>query len=52
MPHARAYYLHAMGQVGNDTVLWSSAETGDSGMGLFDYLSPATIDRWLAKSAS
>jgi hypothetical protein len=27
--------------------MWSSAETPDTGMGLFDYLSPATIDRWL-----
>jgi hypothetical protein len=47
VPYARAYYLHAMGQVGDDTVMWSSAETGDSGMGLFDYLPNATIDRWV-----
>jgi hypothetical protein len=46
--NARAYYLHAMGQLGNDDmVMWSSSETGDTGMGLFDYLSNATIDRWL-----
>lgn len=45
--HARAYYLHAMSQSGDDLVMWSSAETPDTGMGLFDYLSPATIDRWL-----
>jgi hypothetical protein len=45
---ARAYYLHAMGQTGNDDmVMWSSAETPDTGMGLFDYLPNATIDRWL-----
>lgn len=50
VPHARAYYLHAMGQVGNDTVMWSSAETGDSGMGLFDYLPNGTIDRWLKEN--
>jgi hypothetical protein len=50
IPHARAYYLHAMGQVGNDMVLWSSAETGDSGMGLFDYLPNATIDRWVREN--
>ena len=48
--HARAYYLHAMGQVGDDLVLWSSAETGDTGMGLFDYLPNATIDRWVKES--
>jgi hypothetical protein len=50
VPYARAYYLHAMGQVGNDTVMWSSAETGDSGMGLFDYLPNATIERWVKES--
>ncbi|MCM2253591.1 MAG: hypothetical protein NDJ19_14620, partial [Ramlibacter sp.] len=47
VPHARAYFLHAMGQVGNDMVMWSSSETADTGMGLFDYLPNATIDRWL-----
>ncbi len=45
--NARAYYLHAMGQNGDDLILWSSAETPDTGMGLFDYLPNATIDRWL-----
>jgi hypothetical protein len=50
VPQARAYYLHAMGQVGNDLVMWSSAETGDSGMGLFDYLPNATIDRWVREN--
>jgi hypothetical protein len=46
-PSARAHYLHAMGNVGKDMVLWSSAEVPDTGMGLFDYLANATIDRWL-----
>ena len=50
LPQARAYYLHAMGQAGNDMVMWSSAETGDSGMGLFDYLPNATIERWVRES--
>ena len=45
--NARAYYLHAMSHSGDDLVMWSSAETPDTGMGLFDYLPPATIDRWL-----
>ena len=45
--NARAYYLHALSKNGDDLVMWSSAETPDTGMGLFDYLSPATIDRWL-----
>lgn len=44
---ARAHYLHAMGTIGKDMVLWSSAEVPDTGMGLFDYLSNPTIDRWL-----
>ena len=46
VPHARAYYLHAMASQGNDMILWSSAETPDTGMGLFDYLSNTTIDQW------
>ncbi len=46
--NARAYFLHAMGQAGeNDMVMWSSSETADTGMGLFDYLPNATIDRWI-----
>ncbi len=45
---ARAYFLHAMGSVGeNDMVMWSSSDIPDSGMGLFDYLPHATIDRWI-----
>ena len=36
-----------MGQVGGDFVLWSSSETGDTGMGMFDYLPNPIIDRWL-----
>ena len=45
--NARAYYLHAMSHSGDDMVMWSSAETPDTGMGLFDYLPNATIDRWV-----
>lgn len=45
--NARAYYLHAMSQNGDDMVMWSSAETPDTGMGLFDYLPNATIERWI-----
>lgn len=46
VPHARAYYLHAMSSTGNDMVMWSSAETPDTGMGLFDYLPNRTIEQW------
>lgn len=44
--NAKAYYLHALSHSGDDMVMWSSAETPDTGMGLFDYLPNATIDRW------
>lgn len=46
VPHARAYYLHAMSSTGTDMVMWSSAETPDTGMGLFDYLPNRTIEQW------
>ncbi len=44
--NARAYYLHGLSQNGDDMVMWSSAETPDTGMGLFDYLPNGTIERW------
>jgi hypothetical protein len=50
LPQALGYYLHAMGQVGNDMVIWSSAETGDTGMGLLDFLPNAMIERWVRES--
>lgn len=47
LAQARAYFLGAFGAVGDDMVMWSSAEVPDTGMGLFDYLPNPTIDRWL-----
>jgi hypothetical protein len=47
LPNARAYFLHAFGMKGDAMVLWSSSETADAGMGVLDYLPPATIDRWI-----
>ncbi|HEY5633707.1 MAG TPA: hypothetical protein VIT02_08085 [Burkholderiaceae bacterium] len=47
VPNAHGYFLHAMGGAGDDLILWSSSETADSGMGLFDYLSEATSARWV-----
>lgn len=47
MAAARGYYLHAFASVNKDMILWSSAETPDTGMGLLDYLANATIDRWV-----
>lgn len=44
---ASAYHLHAMGMAGQDMVLWSSAENGDAGLGLFDYLPEATAAKWV-----
>ena len=47
VPNAQAYHLHAMGMAGQDMVLWSSAENGDAGLGLFDYLTPSTAAKWV-----
>lgn len=47
VPQARGYFLQSMGQVGDDTVIWSSSDLQDSGSSLFDYLPNATIDRWV-----
>jgi hypothetical protein len=44
--NARAYFLNSMGAQGDDMVFWSSSDLPDTGMGLFDYLSNATIDKW------
>jgi hypothetical protein len=44
---ARGYFLHAVGQQGDATVFWSSAETGDAGAGIMDYLPPSTVDKWI-----
>ncbi|GAB3753187.1 hypothetical protein [Lysobacter olei] len=44
---ARGYFLHAMGVSGDAMVLWSSAESADAGMGMFDYLPEATVDKWV-----
>lgn len=44
---ARGYFLHAMGMQGDAMVFWSSAETADAGMGIFGYLPPATVERWI-----
>jgi hypothetical protein len=44
---ALGYYLYAMGQQGDALVLWSSSETPDAGMGIFDYLPNATVEKWV-----
>ncbi|MDQ7841083.1 MAG: hypothetical protein RDU83_08670 [bacterium] len=43
---ARAYFINAFGAKGSDFIIWSSSELPDAGMGLFDYLSNANIERW------
>lgn len=48
VPAARAYFINAFGAKGNDFIIWSSSELPDAGMGLFDYLSNANIERWTA----
>jgi hypothetical protein len=49
VPRARGYFLHAFGTRDDAMVLWSSSETADVGMGVIDYLPPATIDRWISE---
>lgn len=47
---ARAYFLHAMGSRGDDTmVMWSSSEVGNAGPELITYLSSAQADRWVGE---
>ena len=47
-PTARAYFASAMGSnERNETVLWTSSEEPDTGMGLMDYQTNAAVDRWL-----
>ncbi len=46
LPTARAYFINAFGGKGADFIIWSSSELPDAGMGLFDYLSSANIERW------
>ena len=44
---AKGYFLHAMGMQGDAMVFWSSSEIADAGMGMFDYLPPATVEKWI-----
>lgn len=45
---ARAYFAHAIGNRGADTiVMWSSSEVGNAGPELIDYLSSAQADQWV-----
>ncbi len=47
VPHARAYFLSAMGGDGNDMILWSSSDVPEAGLGLMDYLSHSQVDQWV-----
>ena len=44
---AQGYFLHAMGTQGDAMVFWSSSDIADAGMGIFDYLPPSTVDKWI-----
>jgi hypothetical protein len=47
---ARAYFVSAMGARGGgetEMVLWTSSEVADSGFGLLDYQTNASVDKWL-----
>ncbi|MEY2896738.1 MAG: hypothetical protein RL669_1007 [Pseudomonadota bacterium] len=52
VPHARAYFIAAMGAKSMDSanpemVFWTSSELPETGMGLIDYQTNAAVDRWL-----
>ena len=47
-PHARAYFISAMGaRENNEMVVWTSSEQPDIGFGLLDYQTNPAVDRWL-----
>ncbi len=48
LPHARAYFISAMGvRDNNEMVVWTSSEQPDIGFGLLDYQTNPAVDRWL-----
>ena len=52
VPHARAYFIAAMGGKGDQSgaaemTLWTSSELPDSGFGLVDYQTNKSVDQWL-----
>ena len=46
---AKGYFLHAMGTQDDAMVFWSSSEIADAGMGIFDYLPPPTVEKWVGE---
>ena len=46
IPTARAYFISTFASKGNDVIIWSSSDVPEAGMGLFDYLPNASVDRW------
>jgi hypothetical protein len=50
LPTARAYFIAAMGANDKqDMILWTSSEQPESGFGLLDYQTNASVDRWLGE---
>lgn len=49
LPTARAYFLGAFGAKGSDFIIWSSSDVPEAGMGLFEYLPNANVERWTAE---
>ncbi|HSQ10352.1 MAG TPA: hypothetical protein VLN25_07035, partial [Burkholderiaceae bacterium] len=50
LPTARAYFIAAMGAKGGsemEMVFWTSSEVPELGMGLIDYQTNPSVDRWL-----
>lgn len=55
IPHARAYFITAMGGKsdsrgeGGEMIFWTSSELPETGFGLMDYQSNGNIDKWLGE---
>ena len=52
LPHARGYFLSAMGGKSDgkdfgEMIVWTSSELPDFGFGLMDYQSNSNIDKWI-----
>jgi hypothetical protein len=55
LPTARAYFIAAMGAKGGsevEMVFWTSSEVPELGMGLIDYQTNPSVDRWLEPSVT
>ena len=50
VPNTRAYFVAAMGATEKEEmVIWTSSQLPDTGMGLMDYQTNASVDKWLGE---